>query len=414
MKLFDYFTIIGILSLTGCSPLPEPLPQGPWLGVITIDSTDPSLVLPFQMNYTIFPDGQDLIEITNAGEVISIDEITRSGDTFTIKFPVFTSEIFAVVKDDSLTGYYYPRGQEAGNPYSFYAVYGESDRFPWYTDSAGYNVSGRWKIVENPGTEDSVIMVGEFLQEGNRVTGTILNTGGDYRFLEGKVSGSNFMLSGIDGAHTLILTAIISPEGKMVSGRFMGSPKWKSNWEAERDENIVLPQGESLVKLKQKANNFGFSFPDLNGDTVSLSDPRFRNKVVIVQAVGTWCPNCLDEAMFYKELYNQFRDLGLEIVALCFEDQTFDSSVPKIRRFKTQTGADYLFLYAGARGRESIRKVLYNLEGRMAYPTTLFIDRNGEIRKVETGFTGPGTGQHYTRFVDNTTRFVTSLLQENR
>ena len=83
-----------------------------------------------------------------------------------------------------------------------------------------------------------------------------------------------------------------------------------------------------------------------------------------------------------------------------------------MERFIGQTGAGYTFLYAGPRGHESLQSVLYNLDGHMAYPTTLFIDRKGVIRKVETGFSGPGTGQHYTEFCDETLKFLDTLLEE--
>ena len=129
-------------------------------------------------------------------------------------------------------------------------------------------------------------------------------------------------------------------------------------------------------------------------------------------AIGTWCPNCLDETAFFREIYSNYRDSGLEIVALCFEDKTFELSKSRIERFIAQTEAPYTFLYAGQRGRESLRTILFNLEGPMAYPTTIYIDRKGKIRKVETGFSGPGTGKHYTEFCEETRKFIETLLSE--
>ena len=254
-------------------------------------------------------------------------------------------------------------------------------------------------------------MVGEFYQDSSRVTGTILANGGDYRYLEGKVSGGNFMVSAVDGAHSIVFTGNVAPDGTM-SGRFLGSPKWRSQWIAVRDETVSLPKGEDLVKLKPGAPRFTFTFPDINGQPVSLDDTLYKGKVVIVEAMGSWCPNCLDEAMFMKELYAKYKDGGLEIIGLCFEDKTFEASRPKMERFVSQTGADYTFLYAGPRGRESIQNVLYVAEGMLAYPTTLFIDRKGEIRRIETGFSGPGTGIHYDNYVRETTKFVEKLLEE--
>lgn len=409
----NLITIIFIASLLlqGCTSFRRELPQGHWLGIIRIDSLVTDMDLPFNMIYEKNIETETMY-VLNAEETIFITEIDRSGDSIFMRFPVFASEIAAEFRHDSLVGRYYPKGRENGAWYAFYAIPGVDDRFPWFSGEAGLDVTGRWRFIENPGTPDSAIFVGEFKQEGNRVTGTILNPTGDYRFLEGKVSGNRFMLSGIDGAHTLILTAVISSQGSIESGRFMGSPTWKAAWRAIRDERATIPDGEHLVRLKPGTRPFTFAFPDINGDTVSLSDSRFRGKVVIVQAVGTWCPNCLDEAVFYRDVYTGYRDMGLEIVALCFEDKTLETSLPKMKRFREQTGVSWPFLYAGPRGRESIRAVLYPFEGTIAFPTTVFIDRKGMIRKVETGFSGPGTGEHYSRLEDETRSFINELLRE--
>ena len=388
------------------------LKQGPYMGVIRIDSAEHEMDLPFNMIYAVTPDGQKVMQVSNAGEIIIINELALSRDTVFMKFPVFTSEIIAVIRHDSLIGKYYPKGKEAGKWYSFYAVQGVTDRFPWATQKANANLTGHWKIIENAGTPDSSVMVGEFVQDSNHVTGTILNTGGDYRYLEGKVSGNKFMISAIDGAHTLILTADISSRGKLENGRFIGSPKWKSIWTAEKNETFTLPGMDELVKVKPNSRPFTFDLPDVNGDKVSLGDPRFKDKVVIVMAIGTWCPNCMDETIFFKDIYSNFKDKGLEIIALCFEDKSFDVSKPGMERFISQTGAGYPFLYAGPRGRESLRSLLFNLEGPVAYPTSVYIDRKGLIRKVETGFSGPGTGRHYTEYTEETTKFIEKLLEE--
>jgi len=72
--------------------------------------------------------------------------------------------------------------------------------------------------------------------------------------------------------------------------------------------------------VKDPSAPLNFSFPDLDGRTVSLSDERFRGKVVVVAISGSWCPNCHDEAQYLVELYAKYHDKGLEIVALDFEE----------------------------------------------------------------------------------------------
>jgi thiol-disulfide isomerase/thioredoxin len=405
------FIGIALVALVGCNKINE-MKQGPWLGVIQIDPSDKSMDLPFNMNYSLSSEGFPQMEIYNADEKIVINEITKNGDTLIMKLPVFTSEIKAVFRNDSLIGNYYPKGIATGNSYKFYAVAGVMDRFPWYTTEATYNVTGRWKIIENPGTPDSTIMVGEFKQIGNKVTGTFLNTGGDYRYLEGKVSGNKFYLSAVDGAHTLIITADLTNQNTMENGRFMGSPKWVSKWKAFRNDKIELPGSEQLVKVKKGYSTFDFAGIDMKGEKVTSKDEKFNGKVLAVLAGGSWCPNCLDEARLFRELYNKYKAQGFEVVSLNFEDKTYEPSKKKMERFIKQTGADYTFLYVAPRSGAKRDSVLYPIEGQMAFPTGLFIDRLGNIRKVETGFSGPGTGEHYTKFVEETTKLIELLLSE--
>jgi thiol-disulfide isomerase/thioredoxin len=216
----------------------------------------------------------------------------------------------------------------------------------------------------------------------------------------------------VDGAHNLIFTADLSPLGTLENGKFLGSAKWKSTWRAVRDSAAALPPMTEVVWIKKDTPPLAFSFPGMDGQPVSLADSQFRDKVVIVEATGSWCPNCMDEALFLEGLYERYRNQGLRIIGLCFEDQTLEQSLPKMQRFASQTGAGYVFAYAGPRGGTALKDVLYVADGRLAYPTTLYIDRTGKIRRIETGFSGPGTGSHYTELTSDITGFVEKLLKE--
>jgi len=405
--------VLAIVGAISCNNTHTELAQGPWLGKLVPDSTEISMEVPFTMNVVKDSSNSYVISILNATETIKVTEIAIKGDSIDMKFPVFLSEIVARIYPDSLVGHYFPKGKENGHGYKFYALKGITDRFPNATEAPEVNVSGRWEITENPGTPNSNDMVGEFTQTGATVIGTWLNSGGDMRYLQGKVAGNKLMLSAVDGAHTLIMTAEVPSADKMVNGKFLGSARWKSVWTAVRNNNADLPPVESLIHLKKGATNkFSFVCVDLNGDTVRLSDSRFKNKVVIVSASGSWCPNCMDEVRFYSQLYNKYKSQGLEIVALCFENQDLESSKKGIERFASQNDAKFTFLYAGSRGKATIDTVLYNLDGMIAFPTSIFIDRNGNIVKLHTGFSGPGTGKHYTTLVNETTAFVEKLLAE--
>lgn len=403
------FAIVLAVTAMACSKNNDVTP-GSWLGVIRMDSIPGKLDVPFNMEVRV-DNGKVQLTVRNADEQIDITEVERVGDSLHAKFPTFTSELVMAI-NDSLIGYYYPKGVKDGRRYRFYAIKGETDRFPWFTPEPQFNITGRWWFIENPGTIDSTVMVAELKQDGSRVTGTILSTTGDYRYLEGKVAGNMFYFSKCDGAQSIIVRGEIADSTRMINGLISGSPRWVSSWRAVRDENAKLPEAESLVWVRKGFSTFEFAGIDLNGNRITSNDEQFKGKVLAVLAGGSWCPNCLDEGRFYKTMYEKYRDKGFEVVSLCFEDKTFDESQPKIKRFAQSIGANYTFLYVAPRGRQQRDSVLYALEGQMAYPTSMILDRNRKIRRVETGFSGPGTGEHYRKFARDTEELIVKLLNE--
>jgi len=408
MKKLLVFALVA-LALS-CTKKNE-LTTGPWLGIIQMDTIPGRLDVPF--NFEVRSDsGKVCLVVRNADELIWVNEVERIGDSLYAKFPTFTSELVVSI-NDSLSGYYYPKGIKAGRRYWFYAIKGETDRFPWFTEQPKYDVTGRWWFIENPGTPDSSVMIAELKQDGARVTGTILSPYGDYRYLEGKVAGNKFYFSKNDGAQTIIIRGEITDSANMSNGLIAGSPRWVSSWRAFRDENAQLPKAESMVWVRKGYSTFEFAGIDLNGNRVTSNDERFKGKVLAVLAGGSWCPNCLDEGRFYKTMYEKYRDKGFEVVSLCFEDKTFEAAQPKIKRFAQSIGADYTYLYVAPRGRAQRDSVLYAIEGTMAYPTSMILDRKGKIRRVETGFSGPGTGEHFKKFAKETEELIVKLLNEN-
>lgn len=129
------------------------------------------------------------------------------------------------------------------------------------------------------------------------------------------------MLSCFDGAHSIMFKAKIESENSMTEGVFRGSPSWRSEWIASRDNDYVLPDAGNLTYLKDGFEKLNFSFRNTQGEYVGLSDEQFKDKAVIVQILGTWCPNCMDETKYLASLYETYKDQGLEIIALCFELQ---------------------------------------------------------------------------------------------
>ncbi|MDP4290837.1 MAG: hypothetical protein Q8908_07125, partial [Bacteroidota bacterium] len=266
---------IILLALTGLfiySPaqvVQSGLKTGNWLGIIQLDDASHVSDMPFNFKHVVLKNGKSTIEISNASEKIVATEVNIKGDSLKMKFPFFQSEIVARIMNDKLVGTYYPKGKSEGNGYHFTAQYGVTDRFSGYSEKSAVNVSGHWELTEAPGTPDAQKDLAEFFQTGDRVSGSILTTGGDYRYLDGKVSGNKCMVSTLDGAHSLLITGEVNSAGQLVNGKFVGSRKWKTDWTAVRTTTFELPKADELVTVKDPSIKFQFSYPDMDGKKVS-------------------------------------------------------------------------------------------------------------------------------------------------
>ena len=166
--------------------------------------------------------------------------------------------------------------------------------------------------------------------------------------------------------------------------------------------------------MRAGARHFDFAFPDLDGNTVTSKDPAFRGKVLLVALAGSWCPNCHDEAAFLEPLYREYRGRGVEVVSLMFEHfGDFPQAAAATSRFRQHYAIEYTTLIAGISDKDEAAKKLPMLERVYAFPTTIFVDRRGNVRKIHTGFSGPATGDHYTQFEHEVKATLDQLLAES-
>jgi hypothetical protein len=83
-----------------------------------------------------------------------------------------------------------------------------------------------------------------------------------------------------------------------------------------------------------------------------------------------------------------------------------------IRRFRDKYRIPWPLLRAGINVVEETAATLPQLNGFTAYPTTLFVGRDGRIRQVYAGFRGPASGAQHTRQLEDYRRIIESLLAE--
>lgn len=384
------------------------LSTGMWRGVLQLnDSTE----LPFNFEVIKNETGVYSIQIINQEERIPVTELTFKKDSLLVKLPVFNSEF--VLKNDvtSLTGAWINRSRPEPVSIPFRAVYNESRRF-LFSYKKQPLFKERWKVTFSPGTPDEYLSVGLFQTINSKTTGTFTTETGDYRYLEGFSDGKHFMVSCFDGAHAYLFHAD-RKNGELVNGHFYSGKTGYENWKAVPDATFELRDPYALTFLKPGYSKIEFRFKNLEGKNVSLSDDRYKDKVVIVQLMGTWCPNCMDETKFLSGFYDQYKSKGVEVIGLAFErTMDFSKAVSNITRLKTRFNAQYEFLITEKTGKDQAADALPMLNAIMAFPTTIYIDKKGSVRKIYTGFNGPATGEKYTTFVKETTSFIEELLKE--
>jgi len=351
------------------------------------------------------------LNIFNAEEMIEVDEVTYRNDSVFIKAPVFEGYLAATFKGDNLKGDFIKEGLDRVVPFT--AEFNNKNRFEVKAKPT-QNVTGIWETVFSKGVEgDEYAAKGIFKQEGEKVTGTFRTTTGDYRYLEGVMDGDTIKLSAFDGAHAFLFTAKVSDS--TLEGTFYSGNHWKEPFVAKRNNAYELPSANDLTFLKEGYDSLEFSFPDEDGNMMSLNDERFKGKVVIVQIMGTWCPNCLDESKYYTNYYKANKAKGVEIVALAFEyAKTKDKAFNSINRLREKLNISYPILLAqyGTSDKAKAQEKLPMLNHILSYPTSIFIDKTGKVRKIHTGFNGPATGKKYVEFKKTFEGFVDSLLSE--
>lgn len=397
-----------LISLYGCGEQQEVkyLKTGNWRAVLEVQDQKE---LPFTFKLDL-AGGNYLMQISNAEELIEVDEIAIEGDSITIKLPVFEGYLTGTFDSTSIKGDFIKESLDRIVP--FQAEFGDYERFPVKSEASA-DISGIWETVFYPEEKDPYMAKGIFKQNGNLVTGTFRTATGDYRYMEGVMDGDSLMLSTFDGAHAFLFTAGLTDS--ILNGKFYSGNHSLETFTAKRNDSFELPDADSLTFLKPGYDRFEFAFPDSEGNIVSAADARFSDKVLIVQIMGTWCPNCLDESKFLVEYLKQNSNEDLEIVALAFEyAKTEELAFKSIKRLSDRLGISYPVLLAqyGSSDKDKANEKLPMLNTVLSYPTTIFIDRKGEVRKISTGFNGPATGQKYLDFKEEFNTFVTALLAE--
>jgi thiol-disulfide isomerase/thioredoxin len=354
----------------------------------------------------------------------------------------YLTTITANLQGGELTGTTVLQGPGYSLKYDFHAVrHVESAA----TTANAPSIAGSWEIpLETPSAKGEKAFRLIVEQHGAEVAASILRVDGDTGAYSGRLENGKWILSHFDGHRPGVIEVSSTPDGTLAivvhneafkralegkesekkdsapassdnayaEQRYDGVSKYVAyRTEVARAKGLPAPDNyETHTTVRDANEKFAFNFPDADGKLVSSDDPRFKGKVVLAIVTGTWCPNCHDEAQFLVQLDKKYRDKGLAIVALDFEEPEQQGSLARERAFVKQYGVKYTYLIAGA-PTEMWEKVpqLVNLN---TWPATVFVGRDGRVKGVHSGFASPASGEFNRQLKKEFTAKIEELLAQ--
>ncbi|MBA4851545.1 peroxiredoxin [Emticicia sp. BO119] len=400
--------LLSLVALASCKNSTE-LKTGTWRATIQTTGGE----LPFGLEIQKEGDGY-AVSALNGDEELKMDKAFIKDDSLHIPMEIFDAEIVAKAEGEKLTGYWKKmRSNFTFIQSDFKAEYGKTYRFAENPESPESGLAPVYEVLfVSADKQDSTESVGVFKTSGSHVTGSFLTTTGDYRYLAGDIVGDSLKLSCFDGTHVYLFKAKIDGN-KLIGGGYWSAPSGFESWAGIKNDSARLPDATKLTYLKEGYKTVDFSFVNTDNKKVLLNDDTYKGKVVVIQIMGSWCPNCMDESRFLAPWYKKNKDRGVEIIGLSYEKSADTSfAFPKIKRMKERFGIDYEVLLAGTNNKDEASKTLPMLNRVIGFPTTIFIDKKGQVREIHTGFSGPGTGHYYDEFVNDFNRLIDKLLAE--
>ena len=401
MRYFLFMLLV--FSNTTFSQTKANAQPGKWSGQLAMNDR---LFIPFTLEISELKNKQ-IFEIVNGKERITL-QLSNDGDSIIGRFPELDAFLKFKLNDngEELRGYWLNLNKKAQIkiPINAWIEKTVTELAPETS-----NVNGKWKATFSPSSENPDVTVGIFEQTAGLINGTFLTETGDYRFLSGTVGVGQFSMSTFNGSWAFLF------EGKVVNdsiyGKFYSGPNYQTEWVAVKDPDATLRDPSKLTYVENE-KDFNFSsLKTLKGKAFDAK--KFgKNKVVIYQIMGTWCPNCIDELHYFKELHQKYHNQGLEIVALAYEVGTNEKSqIKRLKAFKKRLSIPYEVVLAGASSKEVASSQFPMLNGIMSFPTSVVVGRNGKIEYVHTGFSGPATGAVYEEYTREMDELIKTLLR---
>lgn len=404
MKYFWFYMLCFLSGFTAEAQVKN----GTWRGAIIRKDA-----VPIYFNFEIRnKKGVSVIEIKNGAEKIVVNEVNWKGDSLFFQMPFYESSFRAKVNPNGvMEGVWSKWSYDTVVHLNFEAIPNIKQRFSLVDGKAKSNISGKWDVTFYNAEGTARKGVGTFHQKKNHLTGSFVTPTGDFRFLEGVVTGNQLRLSTFDGGLAYYFEASIENDS-IKEGKFYIGGTRVDTWSAHKNDQASVDLSEVVPQIIS-SEPLSFNFRDVSGNEVSLSDKRFDDKIIVLQIMGSWCPNCMDETKFLSEIYQKYQSKNVEIIGLAYELSTdFERSQKSLQRVIERFDVKYPILITGVKSNdeEKTKKTIPQISAIHSFPTTIFLNKKKEVVKVHVGFAGPGTEGFYDQYVKEFKHTLESLI----
>ena len=372
---------------------------GSWKFVLKTPNAD----VPFIINFK-YQNKKLTGVLHNGKEKIPLKDIAYNKDSISIPLQTYELSLELTQQTPKLVSGNLVRHNK--NPViktPIHGQYGFKKRYDAPKGKALINLTGIWSLIMEDEKGEKGPAIGKFTQKNHHFSGSILTPTGDYRYIDGQVSGDKFEGASFDGVYNYVLRGSVK-KGEMTA-EVLSSSKTKVSGKIE--PNVQLPDAYKQTEIEE----LKFIFPNLKGQSVSLNHAKFLGKPVIVQIFGSWCPNCLDEMNYLIPWYLENSKRGVEIIALAFERSLSpEEATRQLIKVQKKMKVPYVILQAGSTSEDKPAEKLLGLKNFISFPTTIFLDKKHKVIKVHAGFSGPSTGEYFEKWKTEFNQTVDELL----
>ena len=144
--------------------------------------------------------------------------------------------------------------------------------------------------------------------------------------------------------------------------------------------SLVLSAGSQAAPQEPKGPAPDFTLKSLSGENIKLSE--LRGQVVLINFWASWCGPCRQEMPLLDQMYQKYGELGFTLLGVNVEQDSADA-----QRMLHDTPVTFPILF-------DTQNEVSKLYDVTAMPSTVIVDRDGNVRFVHKGYQ-PGYEDEY-------------------